>query len=285
MADISDVSNALVALIAQTLYPNGTGQPSLITAAVKVYPGWPNEAQLDADLIAGIINVSVFPTQIERNTTRYPRYDYQEALVNTPTLTLTINGQQITVGGAMPVTFFAQNAMAMVSGLPYVYATQSTDTLTSIATALAALIPGASSTGAVVTIPNGKPIAAARIGTIGTRISELRRQERVFMATVWAPTPALRDAAVNAIDPVLADTKFLILADTSAARLIYRSSFITDALQKAKLYRRDLNYAVEYATTLIEADTQVTQIQINEALQAAQALGAIAPTSNVTTNI
>lgn len=282
MAYIIDVQNALCAIVTQTLYPNGTGQPSLIAAPVNIYPGWPQDVALSADLAAGTVDVSVFPTQTERNTTRYPRYDAQDVAINTPTLTLSINGQQVTVGGAMPTTFFAQNAVVKAGGVPYVYATQSTDTLTSIATALAALIPGASSVGAVITVPVGTPVTAALIGTIGTRIAELRRQERVFMLTVWAPTAALRDAAANAIDVALADTKFLTLADSSAARVIYKGSPATDVFQRANLYRRDLNYLVEYATTLVETDTQVTQVQVNEALNPS---GATAPTTNVTTNI
>lgn len=282
MADITDVGSALVALIAQVLYPSGISLPSAITAPVRIYQGWPNPQKLDADLLAGTVNVSVFPSDIERNTTRYPRNDFQDLVINTPTLTLTVNNQQVTVGGVMPGTFFAQNAVIFVDGVPYVYATQATDTLNSIATALAALIPGASSVGAVVTVPNGHQIAATRIGTIGTRIAELRRQERVMMVSIWASTPTFRDAAAQAIDATLADTKFLMLSDGSAARVIYRGSFISDDQEKTKLYRRNLNYAVEYATTLIETDTQITQIQVNESIQPT---GATATTSSITTNI
>lgn len=282
MANILDVQNALCAVATQTLYPNGTGQPSLITAPVNIYPGWPQDAALSADLAAGTVDVSVFPTQIERNTTRYPRHDARDVAINTPTLTLTISGQQVTVGGAMPSTFFAQNAVVKAGGVPYVYATQATDTLTSIATALAALIPGATSSAAVITVPDGVPVTDALIGTTGTRIAELRRQERVFMVTVWAPTAALRDAAADAIDVALADTTFLTLVDSSAARLIYKSSPATDVFQKADLFRRDLHYFVEYATTLTETDTQVTQLEINESLNPT---GATASTSSATTNI
>lgn len=282
MADIIDVQNALCAAVTQTLYPNGAGQPSLIGAPLNIYAGWPQDAALNADLAAGIVDVSVFPTQTERNTTRYPRYDAQDLVINTPTLALSINGQQVTVGGAMPTVFFAQNAVIKAGGAPYVYATQATDTLTSIATALAALIPGATSAGAVVTVPAGAVVSAALIGTVGTRIAELRRQERIFMITVWAPTAALRNAAASAIDAALADTRFLTLADSSAARLIYQGSPATDVFQRANLYRRDLNYLVEYATTLVETDTQVTQIQVNEALNPS---GASAPAVTVTSNV
>lgn len=266
MADLADVENALVALIAQTLYPNGTGQPSVTGTPAIIYAGWPTSSRLDADLLAlsqgqvgGKIHVSVFPTNTERNTTRYMR-QWQPVSNPTPTLTLTISGQQVTVGGTVSTP---QNVMLMVGHQPYVYAVQGADTLTSIATALAALIPGASSAGPIVTLAASAVLTAARVGGSGTSIMETRRQERVMQITAWADTPARRDAVIQAIDPVLAQIQFLTLVDQTAARLIYRSSRKDDMVQKANLYRRDLLYSVEYATIASETDTQVTQTQLN----------------------
>jgi hypothetical protein len=279
MADIIDVQQGLAALAAQAVYPNGTGQPSVAGVDILIYPGWPQQANLDADLLAGKVHVSIFPTAMERNTTRYPRDDWQELAVNAATLTLTIAGQTVTVGGAMPSPFHAQNVMVMVNGLPYVYATQANDTLTSIATALAALIPGASNVGAVITVVG--IISEARVGTSGTLIRETRRQERVFMLTVWADTPVKRDAVAKAIDELMATTQFLTMPDEYAARLIYRGSPVTDGHQKANLYRRDLNYSVEYATTQQAAAVQATQMQ---ATLEAKPDGATAPISTITVN-
>ncbi|MFD2271831.1 hypothetical protein ACFS07_13365 [Undibacterium arcticum] len=101
MADLTDVGSALVALIAQTVYPNGTGQASVANTGVRIYQGWPNPQQLDADLKLGICHVSVYPRTEERNVTRYSK-DWQQLSVNTPTLTLTISGQTVTVGGTVP---------------------------------------------------------------------------------------------------------------------------------------------------------------------------------------
>lgn len=285
MADVIDVQNALVALAAQFLYPNGTAQACAAGVPVRIYAGWPQANSLDSDLAAGIAHVSIYPTRIERNTTRYPK-DWQTLAINAATLTLTAAGLQITVGGAMPAQFFAQNVMAMVNGQPYVYATQAGDTLTSIATglatAIAAGVPGTSSAGAVITLPAGALIDAVRVGATGTSIREIRRQERVFQIIIWADTPAHRDAIAAVIDPALADMPRITLADQSAARLIYRDSPIMDGLQKEKLYRRDLHYMVEFATTQTATDAQVTQIGIAEAVQPD---GATAPVSTVTINI
>ena len=284
MADVSDVQKALVALIAQTLYPNGTSQPSVANAACKVYPGWPTQSQLDDDLKAGTQHVTVFPTPTERNTTRYPKA-WQTLAITPATLTLTINGQQVTVGGAMPSPFTAHNMALMVGGKNYTYAVQANDTLASIATALSALLAvdyaGTSSAGAVITLPVAGHIQSAKVGTTGTSIREIRRQEKVFQITAWSDTPAHRDAIVGPVDVALAATSFLTLEDGTAARLIYKGTLVDDGKQKAKLYRRDLMYSVEYATTQTATDTQIVASQNNFS---DQPTGATAPVGTFTIN-
>ena len=52
-------------------------------------------------------------------------------------------------------------------------------------------------------------------------------------------------------------------SDGTGARLVYKSSLQSDALQKDRLYRRDLFYTVEYGTTQTEIETQITQEQLN----------------------
>lgn len=267
MADLVDVQNSLVALISQILYPNGTAQPSVTGIPTTVYAGWPTASQLDADLLAlsqglpaGKIHVTVFPPKgMGRNTTRFMR-TWQDAVLPVQTLTLTINGLQVTVGGTVATP---QNVMLMVGGQPYVYAVQPADTVTSIATALAALIPGAANAGPVITLAASSNLTAARVGASGTAMKEIRRQERVFMITVWADTPAHRDVTAPAIDVVLADTEFLVFPDTSAGRLIYKSTDVDDMVSKALLYRRDLVFSVEYGTFKVATTTQITQTQLN----------------------
>jgi len=275
MADISDVSAALVSLIAQTLYPNGTGQQSLAGLPVMIYEGWPTQDTLDKDLRAGKAHVSVFTTPNVRNTTRYMKR-WVPVVAPVQTLTLTIAGRTITVGGTVATP---QIVMAMVNYLPYVYVVQASDTLTSIATGLAAFIPGATNSGPVITVPASAMLTAARVGAQGTSIMEIRRQERIMMMAVWADTPAHRRAVAEPVDVALANTAFLTLTDQTQARVIFRSDRVDDALQKAKLYRRDLLYSVEYATTISETETQITQTQLN--VQAAVA--GVPPYTNVAT--
>jgi len=270
MADISDVENALVSLIEQIAYPTGTANPSVLLNAesqpveVKVYRGWPIPANLDADVLAdNIVNVSIYPMGVERNTTRYGS-DYETLPLPAPTLTLIAAPTTLTVGGTVSTP---QNVAAIVNGIGYSYGVQPGDTLTSIATGLAALInedTACTSSGPVITIPSAHSIVP-RIGVVGTAYKEVKRQTRNIMISVWCPDPALRDAAGKLFDPVLADRNFITLADTTVCRFIYVSSPVTDGPEKETVYRRDFIYSAEYATVVPIIAPQITVIEVNVA--------------------
>jgi hypothetical protein len=255
MADIADVENTLVTTITQAVYPNGTGNPSIINARCNIYRGWPIPANLDADLAAGTVNISVYPMAVEQRTTRYPR-TWQTLSTPTPALTLTISGTTITVGGTPSSPL---NAAAIVNGSGFVYAVQPTDTLNSIATGLAALINAftpASSAGAVITVAAAKEIQTA-VGGIGSVIRETKRQKRSFQISFWCPNPTLRDAIVPPVDQALADIDWLTLPDGSSGRLLYERTIVSDRVERAGLYRRDLIYSVEYGTTETQSTAQI----------------------------
>lgn len=182
MADIIDIQTALVAIASAAVYPLGISSASITGAPILLYPGWPNAAQLDTDLSVGSAHITVFPTQIESNKTRYP-LDWRPS-----------------------------------------------------------------------------SIAAGSI----TR--ELRRQDRVFQITAWCSTPTQRDTIGAALDIAMAQIEFLALPDGYGARMIYRNSHVTDDLEKAKIYRRDFQYSVEYATTQTMSATVITQTITNTTL-------------------
>ena len=69
----------------------------------------------------------------------------------------------------------------------------------------------------------------------------------------WCPDPGTRDLVAAAIDAQLATFDFLGLPDGMAGRLRFLGSFSTDRAQDAALYRRDLIYSMDYATTLAAA--------------------------------
>lgn len=275
MADVADVSSVLVGIISGLLYPNGTSLPPIVTPNVRVYVGWPVPEQLDADLrnVVGavptpICHVSVYPLATEKNTTRYAQ-QWQTAIINIPTLNLLASGQTVTVGGTIPMPNNPHNAVVFVNNVPYVYAVQAADSLRTIATALATLIgQGATSAGAVITLPAGVRLGAVRIGVTGTSVLEIARQQKLFQITVWADSPHNRTAIAKVIDPALKSLTFINLPDYTAGRIRYATNRESDNAEKQNVYRRDLMFNVEYATTLLETNTTITQEQLNISVEA-----------------
>jgi hypothetical protein len=262
LADLSDVTAALVAAAAAALYPNGT-PPSVTGSPIAIYAGWPDPKTLDADLPAGKVHVSVSPAPgHERNTTRY-QDDWAEGDIQPATFTLAIEGDGIRVGGAAPATFYPQNLSAVVGGVAYAVQSQSNSTPSSLAAALRALISGASVSGSLVTPPAGAKLGALAVGGQGTAQRTIRQQERLFWIIIWAPTPEARRAVGEPIDLALADTAFLTLADGSAARLVYQGTAENDFDQKQGVYRRDLHYRVDYATTRTDIFAQVVSTEVD----------------------
>lgn len=248
MADQSDVENALVALAAGAIYPNGPGAPSVPGPDCRIYRGWPNSAALNSDLAAGRINVTVFPQgEPGRNTTRYSQQWFGSPVQ--PTLTASVSGVLVTLGGnADP----GQLAGILVNNVSYVYSTQTGDTPETVAANLATAARAnwiVNLSGATIAIP-GAGRVLARIVADAPVTQEVRRQEQGFRITCWCPTPGTRDTSASAIDLLLAGFQFIDLVDGSQGRLQYRGTHVFDQSQDALLYRRDLLYDVEYPTTM-----------------------------------
>lgn len=252
MADIADVEQALVNEITAAVYPGGPGT-SIIGADARIYRGWPNGRTLDADLAAGLINITVFPQPgMTRNTTRFP-LDYLTISVPTPTITVSTADSVVTFAGAAGVGNLCGIRQA---GIGYAYAALATDGPTQVAAALAALVPGAFANGPAVTVAAGVHVRG-RVVAIGTALQETRRQVQGFMITCWCPNTALRDQAAGAVDNALAPIEFLTLADGTGGRLLYHNTRIDDVPTKDALWRRDLIYSVEYGTTRLLTAPQV----------------------------
>lgn len=257
MADLSDVSNMLVGQIAAYLYPNGTSNPisPAVGFPVKVFAGWPQPEALTQDLAAGIGYISVYPLPTEKILPSTLR-DWRLLSMPPATIAAAVSGQSITLSGT---TQTGQNVAVIVDGKNYVLAVQESDTLASIASALATLISvdqAATSSGAVLTIPGAHAIAA-RVGAVGTMIRELRRQRKIFQISAWANCYSERDQLGQAVDQALMPLERADLPDGSMAVFHYQSSRQDDSQQKQRIYRRDLLYAIDYSTTQTTDGTSV----------------------------
>lgn len=258
MAELADVENALVCTLAQAVYPNGTAASSATGTPVRIYRGWPLPAPLDADLKAGVVNISVFPLDQERNLTKNP-LDWIELPQPPVYLAIGVSGDLATVSGRVTCPL---NAGLTVKGIPYIYPLQATDTPASVATALAAMIPGATSSGADIVLPPGSN-AVATVGAVGNIVQEIRRQQKSFRISLWCPSPATRDALAAVADSALANLSFVNLPDGTSGRIRYERTQTMDGVQKSGLYRRDLVYTVEYSTTNVTIAAAVISLGIN----------------------
>ena len=249
MSSQADVEIALVSLVGSALYPNGLASPPVIHGESRIYRGWPGAASLEADLAAGIINVSVFalPNAVS-DTTRYLS-DWIAGPVP-PTLVVSTAGNTVTFSG---VAAPGQLAGILVGRHSFVYRTVLGDTPDSVASVLATAIGAviaATISDATITLSNVASVVARTCADASASL-EIRRQRQGFRLTAWCPTPVLRDDACAVLDVAFATTPFLTLADGSAARLQFTSTTSFDERQDALLYRRDMLYTVEYATTLV----------------------------------
>jgi hypothetical protein len=291
VSDLSDVETAIVNTLAALVYPTGTGNPSAVLndagqpAPVRLYRGWPISAALDADLAAGIPNISVTPRNgTEKNTTRF-HPDYQTVTLEVATVAAAVNALDqvvITGGGSPTVTQWV--TVLVGTRVVVAYNVLAADTPTTIAAALAALltaagVPATSSVG-TVSLTGSAPYLAAQAGVTGTQAAEWRRQETQVQITMWCPTPLVRDNAAKLVEPTLAKTTFLTMPDSFQARFRYHNTIQFDGGEKVALYRRDLIYSAEYATTDLDTGWQVTATDTN--VQGSQApLGSAPVTVNL----
>lgn len=248
MADQSDVEEAVAGMVAGVLYPAGVDAPSAVGAACRIHRGWPDAAGLDADLAAGRVRVSVgVEPGSQSTTTRYP--DLWTVTQPRPATLLAFAATDtVTFSG---IADAGQLAGVLAGGTAAVHRTIAGDTPASVAAALAlALQPvrPASATGAVLTVPGANLVA--RVAADQTGMRETRRQRVAVRVACWCPNPTLRDATAASIDGALSAVDFVSLPDGSAGRLRYVASLPSDRAQDAALYRRDLLYSVEFATTL-----------------------------------
>ena len=249
MADLSDVENALVSLLSLLIYPNGSGAESALQVAARVFRGMPASSLLLEDRANGILDVSVFPVPgTTKDTTRWGVQVFE--LPGTPSLTVGAQGNSASFTG---VAAAGDLAGVLAGQVAYIYAAQPGDSAALVAAVLADAIRANTIcwlTGATVTLPGFSEIVG-RTAAPATALEEWGRQEQDFRISVWAANPMLRDQVCGFITTGLVTTPFLTLADGTGGRLRYRSTVSIDEDQGSSIYRRDLVYSVEYATTVL----------------------------------
>ena len=248
MADQSDVEDVLVGLIGGVLYPAGADAVSLLGPVCRVYRGWPTAAALEDDLAAGVVNVTVFPeAAVQSVTTRWPD-EWAVVAAVTPTLTAAISGTTVSFAGAAGP---GQVAGILADNVAAVHRTEAGDTPERVAAVLASYLATqriALAAGATVLVP-GAARLEARVMADQPALRETRRQRQGFRISCWCADPLTRDRAAGAVDAALSGMDFIALPDGTQGRLRFHAGQVFDHAQNAQLYRRDLVYSVDYATT------------------------------------
>lgn len=261
MADMTDVADALVGIIAAAIYPNGVTQPAAGGVQAKVYQGWPEPQALKTDLAQQIAHVTVFPSANVKITTRR-QAEWQLLTAPAPTISATAGSTTVALAGTVTLP---QAVCLIVDGQDFAYGLQAGDTLASIATALAAMVnvrQPASAAGAVVTIPGARRLAA-RVVANGTSAKEVAREQRVFLVSIWADCFDHREPLAKVITPVLADLIRLNMPDGTVATCEYAGSQQIDTEQMQGIFRRDISVSIEYGTIVTRTDNQVGIVQTN----------------------
>lgn len=254
MADLSDVLETLYQQTITAVYPDGLSSPSVAGVDVTIVKGWPVRNRLDEQMKSGKALVSIFPTNKEKVVTKFER-KFQTVSVSDPTLSAGVSGNTVTIGGTVTVP---QSVMVIVDGIGYSYQVLITDTVDTIASALAGLIPNAIAVDNVITITDFHSLNA-RIATASLAAEELGRQEREFMITCWCPTPAIRSLLAPPIDKYLRINYLPVFSDGFVGMTFYSHTDETDHLELMSVFRRDLYFRVQYATTNTEEFMTIAQ--------------------------
>jgi hypothetical protein len=141
----------------------------------------------------------------------------------------------------------------IVDQATFAYAVQGNDSAATVASNMAALVRAGGwivdHAGATISVPAAQRFVARVVSGAGA-LQEIKRQTQKFRISMWCPSPVSRDAVAPVIDEALASMVFLPLADGSSGRILFEDVVAIDTGADARLYRRDLVYAVEYPTVL-----------------------------------
>lgn len=259
MADIDAVLTMLAGVCTGALYPAGTGQTSIAGVPCRVYPGWPQPNQLDADMAGeSAAHVSIYP-RLEATTVTVLPVE-QEGTITPAALTLTVAGQQVTVGGTVSTP---QNLCLLVGGTPYTYSVLPGDTLSRIATELGSQIAGATVNGVQITLPATAKLQAARVGTSGEVDTLLAHCSNLIQVTAWAWSPMTRAAVAEPLWLALLQGYRQTLSDGSQCILSVKRGPISDSLENRLIYRRDIFVEAGYFAILRQTAYQIVAGQLN----------------------
>lgn len=261
MADIVSISRGIVTQMAAIVYPDGRGRPSVTGRPTKIFRGWLTQADYagaDCTLNRGVDFITVMDLQggwrrIDEPLGRPWRL---EGVPIPATVSITTEGNTATIAlqdGATPSGIVGLRIRSDGASIPdrsvAAYAVQPADTVASIAAALADQIKGATSSGAIVSVPGATTLDDA-VGAYAPAVRTARRQQQLFQVTVWSASTEARDALGTALDTGMAFIDWLTDANGSTFQIESRGNWNNDAAQNSGIFMRPFRFIVTYDTDM-----------------------------------
>ena len=243
---------SVVEFLSGMFYQGGPNAASATGDTIRIAEGWVNPDDLRANLKDSVVNITVWGTPAVRDTSGL-RGDWRVKSLTAPSIAVQVSGNVVTLSGAVQTP---QVIDLLVNEQPCAYSIQQTDTLETIAAALAGLTSG-NAAGSVVTIPGAREIVV-RVVTQGQIAKTVRREERLFHVTTWASTPVQRDRVADLVDAWLSDVRRL-----PGLNLHWAGGHADDELQKQGCYRRILMLRIEGPIELTQSDWTIGIAQVN----------------------
>ncbi|WP_130731972.1 hypothetical protein [Komagataeibacter xylinus] len=259
MADIATISTAIAEALAAALCPDGSSASSCTGRPVIIRRGGLTQADLGNalhTLQAGCDFISIADTpeswtRLDEPLGRPWRMDGTQAAtvsIGIANGTVTLSLVPGTVPGGV-VGLRLQGLLGITGSACCLYSAQPDDTAASIAASLAAMVPGAVVQAGAITLPASVTAQAINAGTATARCVA-RRQQQMFVLTVWSASPAARDALGQAMADALALTDWLVDADGSAFRIEARVASNDDTAMNRGIFARPARYLVTFDTDL-----------------------------------
>ncbi|AQU86219.1 hypothetical protein B0W47_00705 [Komagataeibacter nataicola] len=267
MADIVSISRAIGRQMAAIVYIDGKGGGSVTGRPTKIRRGWLTQADYEGDeceLNRGVDFITVMDLQGGWRRIDEPlgRPWRQEATIPA-TVSITTNGSTATIAlqdGATPTGIVGLRIRSNGAAIPdrsvAAYVVQPTDTVARIAAALADQIDGATSSGAIVSVPGATTLEGA-VGAYAPAVRTARRQQQLFQVTVWSASTEARDALGTALDNGMAFIDWLTDANGSTFQIESRGSWNNDAAQNSGIFMRPFRFIVTYDTDMRENMVQM----------------------------
>ena len=250
--DIVDCEKAIVSVLNQSFFGQPANPAVLTNATVngetiplRVFRKYPSSVQLQSDMAASGVNITVNPMSgLTRFETGH-QLDWQTRSETPITVYANTIGNTVTISGTGTSGL---NVGIAYGGIGYQYRPADGDSPQVIANALASVIPNATVSNATITL---NTVLLVQTGVVGdyTISREIDYQTQRFIIGIITYDPRICDIVGAQVRRTMAQVRALAGPDGDyTERPIYRSVFQPQKDEKVGFYIRNESYDITYGT-------------------------------------